>query len=52
MEASSLSELTPMLFNMGSTHLGSEASNYSFIFYSIANDSNESYKIAKKFGQT
>ena len=25
---SSLSELTPMLFNMGLTHLGSEASNY------------------------
>ena len=27
----SLSELTPMIFNMGLTYLGSEASNYSKI---------------------
>ena len=28
----SLSELTPMIFNTGLTHLGSEASNYVCIF--------------------
>ena len=31
----SLSELTPMIFNIGLTHLSSEASNLSFLLYRI-----------------
>ena len=32
MEAQSLSELIPMIFNTGLTHLGSEASIYTYTF--------------------